>query len=276
MLLLEEIVVELRKSCRNPEWFRSHSSHIRRIARMALLGKYLSDSFAAPPLVDRPWESQQMRAHRLVWSAIASDLNMTIAHGALPMPHSASPESFISLTRERALKSAESRRTMDEPTIEGAYTMLLRWLHEWDAKFDAAQADAVRRSQEDAERVRAIRERASAEAPSAHKQIRSRKAETAQSKAAFSSRLADHLRAVSGSVLEFGVRVVGPDRFKSYERVLEDAWVAVGGELEQLFDARRRGDIEILSETAGYGTGRGGKRSVILEYVVHPFDLKGA
>ena len=87
---------------------------------------------------------------------------------------------------------------------------------------------------------------------------------------------ADRLRAElarrAGSVIEQGVRVIAPNRFKSYYATLVSAAIAVGADEASLRDEIRRGEVEVLSEEGGYGGSRGFDRSAgsaIAEYVVH-------
>lgn len=91
-------------------------------------------------------------------------------------------------------------------------------------------------------------------------------------------RLIHALRAREGSVIDRGVRVIGPNRFKSYFDALRGAWAELGGEPADLEAEMRRGEIEVLTEEAGLGSragrGVGGNRhATLIEYVIHP-DLR--
>ena len=91
-------------------------------------------------------------------------------------------------------------------------------------------------------------------------------------------RLIHALRAREGSVIDRGVRVIGPNRFKSYFDALRGAWAELGGEPADLEAEMHRGEIEVLTEEAGLGSragrGVGGNRhATLIEYVVHP-DLR--
>jgi hypothetical protein len=73
------------------------------------------------------------------------------------------------------------------------------------------------------------------------------------------------LQARQGTVIDGGVRILEPNRFKSYRDTLLRAVVAAGGDRENAERELRRGEIEVLSEIPGLGRGQ-----PIIEYVVHP------
>lgn len=75
----------------------------------------------------------------------------------------------------------------------------------------------------------------------------------------------DELQARQGTVIDGGVRILEPNRFKSYRDVLLKAVAAAGGDRMSAERELRRGEIEVLSEIPGLGRGQ-----PIIEYVVHP------
>ena len=104
---------------------------------------------------------------------------------------------------------------------------------------------------------------------------RRRKASPSRPKAPPSSRAAPTLSAAQalitalqarqGTVIDGGVRIVGPNRFTSYMDTLMKAVAAAGGGRESAERELRRGEIEVVSEMPGLG-----RKHAIVEYVVHP------
>jgi hypothetical protein len=257
----------------NSKWSRSSRAAIQSVVAMTVLGKLLREAFLAQPANDdRQGVTRQEVAHRLVWGAVAADMGEVIAHSAIPIITSSDAQLFLERAKSGAMSSAASRRTSTIPTVEAAYTLLLRWLGMWDPAFDAEQANATARYNADVERVRLIREGSRPQERSVTRSARPAKSPQAEATAT-SDRLIAALRAREGSVLERGVRVLGANRFKSYKSVLEQEWDKIGGTMTQLDERLYRNDIEALSEEGGYSGGRSaGQRAAIIEYVVHHFD----
>jgi hypothetical protein len=184
-------------------------------------------------------------------------------------------DDFIEKVRADAIASAQRRRVDTIPTVEAGYALLLRWLGAWDHAFDTAQQATHERAEEDQARVRAARVAAPAPVVDDRPRRRSRAPAlvTEPAPLSYSAGLQDALRAREGSVLDLGVKVLGPAHFKSYASVLRRSWRALGGTDAELDDRMRRGDIEILNEQGGYASGRSdGQRASIIEYVVHPWS----
>lgn len=265
-----------RSDARLPLWLRANKRRVQQRAAPASLGALLERGYASVPAPTDPRGMlPEERAHRFVWSEIAAALGVIIAHGAIPLPGSADPTRFVARVRDAAMRSAQNRNAHGEPTVEGAYALLLRWLGDWDGAFGTAQDNAEKRAARAIEHVAEIRK--AAPAPSLTRREKParvrREAPRVQPVEPDADQLIAALHAREGSVLDRGVRVVGDRRFKSYESVLEHAWRDLGGSDPALAERRRRGDIEVLSEQGGYAGGRdAGKRAAILEYVVHPFD----
>jgi hypothetical protein len=79
-------------------------------------------------------------------------------------------------------------------------------------------------------------------------------------------RLVAQLQSQQGTVIDGAVRVLGPNHFKSYRSILLKAALAAGWERESFEQELRRGEIEVVSEIAGYV----GHTNPILEYIIHP------
>lgn len=283
-----EMATAARTDHRLTQWIRRNKRRIVAVVGPAALEgtwvvgltlplKPLSSDNTAAGLVASSVRAQQTQTERAVeylWQTIASPFDTAISLTGL-RGGADSGEGFISTVRTRALNAANGRSTSGPANIEGAYTILLRWLGRWDADFEAAQAAAETRASEAIDRVRAIRERAQSQSPEAPvRSARPRRRVEASVPPTVHDALLAELRRRSGSVLDRHVRQIDSNRFKSYGSVLHDAFVAAGGTESDLTEALRRGDIEVLTEEGGYGGGRGPgeARARIIEYVVHSWD----
>jgi hypothetical protein len=104
-------------------------------------------------------------------------------------------------------------------------------------------------------------------APASRRTARKHRAETpkASPKRSHAQALIAQLQARQGTVIDGGVRILEPNRFKSYKDTLLRAVVAAGGDRDSAERELRRGEIEVLSEIPGLGRGQ-----PIIEYVIHP------
>lgn len=186
---------------------------------------------------------------------------------------------FIKQTRLAAMEAAKTRETLGASGKEEAYALLLRWLGVWDTVFADAQDAAEKRATARAARLSVAldtfqaKQLATVKASMADAPARKRRAPQEAPVAVEGvspETLRAELRNREGSVLDMGVRVLGPDRFKSYKKTLYSAFLAADGNAEDFDQRLRVNDIEVLSEEGGYSPGaRAGERAVVLEYVVH-------